>query len=397
MGSLPRSRPELQPVGSLSHAFPYPDNIVYCAHFYGYTGPNATGGDDPLSGEVRYRDLTPAQLKDYYFKLASYVAVPLDSDQTHYTAPVWISEFGSPGRNNNEQPDHDWWANFIDLLIEYDSEFALWPLVGWQENGQGDLWAMNAYDSKGGRLSILDAGDWRLDAFQKLFGTAGKTGDVSVDPGKGTWRMLAPDWASQQQSNVVQSQQDAGTLSIPGDNHASCPDGLRLQALSRNRHPRALCTDVTLGRAVWDYATDPTVTVVTESTKEGTSEASTPTDSALGRYTFSCPANNFLIGYAYSTLTSKAAVCAPLAGSLKASGERRSVEFQPFSKAQGLNVHGQFTGSPDDLVGGCNDDEVAVGYTYSASSAGPDDSNPIDETELTGAKPIAILCEKVSA
>lgn len=162
-------RPELQPVARLSHTLPNPNKLVYSAHFYGYTGPNATGLTGPgIVQDPLYADLTPTELNNTFYTLAQYVADQDWERQHHYTRPVFISEFGVGGRNEFSQKYRDWWTNFTSFLYYADADFALWPLVGWHDNGQGDLWAMNAYDVNGSRLGIMDPGDWRLDALARL-------------------------------------------------------------------------------------------------------------------------------------------------------------------------------------------------------------------------------------
>lgn len=339
---LPHWRPELQPVASLSHALPIPDKLVYSAHFYGYTGPNATGSiADSSLREVTYAELSSAQLRETVRDLAAYVATTASQ---HFTAPVWISEFGAGGRNEYSARARRWWRAFVDLLSEEDMDFAVWPLVGWHEFGQGDLWALNAYDAKGHRLGLLEAGDWRTPDWIRLIKGQKQTAQSTLRRTP-TYRMLAPDWTPQQQSNWLHR----NNIAQPGRKRASCPDGLRLMGFSADS--RALCSDAVYGRYLWDYEDDgANVTVV----RALPSSASTGRTSIAGRLTFSCPPNSLAIGYSTATV-----VCAPLVWR-KASGQRRSVALAGQGAERALR-HGRFAdvGVP---LGACEEDEIVAGY-----------------------------------
>lgn len=372
---VPHYRPELQPVSRLSHALPYPDKLVYNAHFYAYTGPNSTGADSGLgsTGDPSYGDLSPLALNATVNQLAGMVATSLDDLQMHYTAPVWISEFGVGGRNDNARRDRDWWSNFIDILIAGDLEYSIWPLVGWQENGQGDLWAFNAYSSKGERLSILDQGDWRLSAYERLARDGNYTKSGYIDTPE-TWRMLAPDWGSQLQSNTISTQAPL----IPGETKAACPDGLRLHGLTHSENPRGLCTDAHFGRNDWYERNATTFTVVTDE-----KYVSHP-DWAHGYTKLQCPADSSLIGYSFTEKLSKAGLCAPVANDAQGQeASQRTVWFDKTS-SPGATAHGSFASSNDVNVGVCNDDELLIGYAFTTKHG-------------QGGIPSALLCRGYNA
>lgn len=124
----PHGRPMLTPVATLSNTLIHSDKLVYAAHFYGYTGPNHTGATGTgETHDLRYEELTPEQL----VKAVDDQALFVTREGQHFTAPVWISEFGAGGRGAVNARERDWFARFTDILVRNDSDFAIWPLVGW--------------------------------------------------------------------------------------------------------------------------------------------------------------------------------------------------------------------------------------------------------------------------
>ncbi|KAK0534328.1 hypothetical protein OC842_002668 [Tilletia horrida] len=372
LDNRPHGRPMLLPIRELSHALAVQDKLVYSAHFYAYTGPNNTGADSGpfVTKDPLFRDFSPAQLSQSVRDLAAFVATPLnESEQTHYTAPVWISEFGVGGRLDTLRKDRAWWDNFVQCLVEYDLDYAFWPLVGWQKYGFGDGWALHAWDEAGERLSILDAGDWRLPSWRRLQQqqTAGvRRGAVPPMP---VWRMLAPDWGGAQQSSTL-----ANDIAWhPGDTRASCPDGLRLLGLSHSASPRALCTDAHLGRDLWDYTSDGTGGV-----EYVGDERHVPRGldwAGRSQTKLQCAADAFVIGYSYTASSGRtaAAICAPLSRSASTNlasnpTGNRSV---PFDSADNIpSPRGPW--APSGVrVGACADDELLVGFATDAGTGLP--------------------------
>ncbi|TWG08604.1 aryl-phospho-beta-D-glucosidase BglC (GH1 family) [Saccharopolyspora dendranthemae] len=161
---FPHSRPTLEPVRTLSHQLAEPGKLVYSAHFYGYTGPNHSGATG--TGEThdpRYQDLTREELHDVLRRQAFFVT----EEGEPYTAPLWISEFGVAG-DEQDPKARAWFDNFVDFLIDNDTDFAYWPLVGWHEDGEPDGWGLVHWDGEGNRTSV--DGDWRADAWHRLTG-----------------------------------------------------------------------------------------------------------------------------------------------------------------------------------------------------------------------------------
>ncbi|GAA5021294.1 hypothetical protein GCM10025734_76420 [Kitasatospora paranensis] len=230
---LPHGRPTLTPVRSLSHTLVTSGKLVYSAHFYGYTGPNHSGATGlGETHDPRYQDLTADQLRDALYQEALYVAA---EGGQHFTAPVWVSEFGIGADETGAAP-RAWFAHFADDLAAADADVAYWPLVGWRgDGGQGDSWALLRYDAAGHRSGILDGPDWRADAFDRLLTAPGRTGRV---PATAAWHMLDTDHSDAVQSLRVRAQGDWDA----GARKAVCPDGERLAGLAHSGG-RGLCTD----------------------------------------------------------------------------------------------------------------------------------------------------------
>lgn len=319
--------------------------------------------DSPL-----YRDLSVADLNATLDSMAGYVA--LDPEK-HYTAPVWISEFGSAGRYDTLTADRNWWRNMINWLIDRDIDFAVWPLTGWQTNGQGDLWALTSYDSNGNAISISDnngQADWRYADWERLMQAQNvKAGQVSQ---AATFRMLFAD-----NTNAIQSTRVAqATTSLPGQRKAVCPDGLRLLGLTAGNNPRGLCTDAVLGQDLWNASTDYWEFV--------SDERHVTQDWARGFTKFTCARNQHLIGYSFTGRSSAGAYCAQFStawGQANIIANTRTVFFNKQSNYP--NDHGTFTAGGN--TGACNDDEIAMGYAFSNSE--------------NGGTPAALYCGSVRA
>ncbi|KDN41058.1 glycoside hydrolase family 5 protein [Tilletiaria anomala UBC 951] len=366
---FPHWRPELSQASYLSLTLPYLDKLVYSSHMYAYTGANNTGASsgpftlpDPL-----YRDLSVSALNETMDRLAGYVAT---DTLKHYTAPVWISEFGSAGRYDTLTADRNWWHNFINYMIDRDLEFAVWPLVGWQSNGQGDLWALTAWDTNNNTLSISDnngQADWRYQDWQRLMQAQNiKTGQVDAAP---TFRMLFADNGNAVMSNKISSTK----ILLPGTRHAVCPDGLRLLGLTAENNPRGLCTDVTYGRdlwdaqkGIWDFVPD---------------ERHVTQDWAPGFTKLTCAPNQHLIGYSFTGRMSVGAYCAKFSDSWSSKNALNSTRVVFFDKQSNYPTnHGLFSAGGN--TGACNDDEVAMGYAFS--------------TLANGGTPAALLCSSTN-
>jgi hypothetical protein len=355
-------RPELAPVAQLSHALAIPDKLVYSSHFYAYTGPNATGADAP-SGvrDPSYADLTPAQLNATIDRLAAYVATDLSSPQMHYTAPVWISEFGV-GRLDNSTKDRDWWEHFVNILVAQELDFAYWPLVGWQKNGTGDGWALLAWDADGSLLAIDDEKkrDWRLPAWQRLIAASSSDSARQAVPQVESWLMLSTAHGSIQQSSTL-----APDLRwSPGETKASCPDGWRLVGLSHEARPNGLCTDATFGRNAWR---DGQWDVVAD-------ERNVMRDWAKGYRKRQCKLEAYAIGYSYDGDGRSAGLVCVTDAEERVRGKQRTVTFDRWDALP--EEHGTFKSAG--TAGACAHDEVMIGYAF----------DPADH----GGWPAALLC-----
>ncbi|MBB4682892.1 glycoside hydrolase family 5 protein [Amycolatopsis jiangsuensis] len=228
---LPHGRPTLEPARTLSHTLVESGKLVYSAHFYGYTGPNHSGATGVgETHDPRYRDLSPQELRDVLYRQAFFVSAETGK---HYTAPLWISEFGE-GRGTTDAASRAWFENFADYLAETDTDFAYWPAVGFQSGGKGDGWALLAWDTDGSRIDILDGTDWRGPAWRRLVNAPSRTGRI---PPAEHWSMLTLDHADFPASLAVRAKPDWDS----GARKATCPDGQRLAGLAHTGN-RGLCT-----------------------------------------------------------------------------------------------------------------------------------------------------------
>jgi aryl-phospho-beta-D-glucosidase BglC (GH1 family) len=359
---LSHGRPTLEPARRLSHTLVRSHKLVYAAHFYGYTGPNHSGATG--MGEThdpRYQDLTRQQLFDVVNRQALYVSQEAGN---HFTAPVWVSEFGAGGRGPANQKERDWFNNFVDDLIANDADFAYWPLVGWHENRQGNGWALMHWDAAGHRMGLFDGDDWREPAWARLVNAAGRSGVVDRPAG---WGMLTLDHADFNQSLRMRAQADWD----PGARKASCPDGQRLAGLSHTGN-RGLCTDMAAG-AGWDPAKGYTVARDERNVEPGG-------DWARGYTKLQCPRGSFMIGYSVRGADLSGALCAQSAGPLGTAG--RTVWFdrgdnRPAGAGGGDFAFGSYKGQ-------CADDEYAAGVAYTSRAFSP------------AKEPDALLCRKIT-
>ncbi|MFI0960523.1 glycoside hydrolase family 5 protein [Streptomyces sp. NPDC021080] len=354
---LPHGRPTLTPARNLSHTLVAAHKLVYSAHFYGYTGPNHSGATGiGETHDARYQDLTRDQLYQVLNDEAFFVSSEANQ---HFTAPVWISEFGI-GAGETGAAARTWFGNITDYFADHDVDFAYWPLVGWEGH---DDWSLLRYDTSGNRYGILGQSDWRGTAWNRLMTADSRTGPVAEVP---SWRMLATDHGDYVQSLRVRAGGDWNS----GASKAVCPDGERLVGLGHSG-VRALCTDVSTGDL---RSSATTQTVVTD-------ERYVPAggDWASGYTKLQCPAGNFLIGYSRRGGRTSAALCVPAAASLAGAG--RTVWFDRSDNRPAGAAGGDFANG--DYKGQCADDEYAAGIAF---------------TTRIGASqgPAALLCRKLN-
>ncbi|NUP30524.1 MAG: cellulase family glycosylhydrolase [Streptomycetaceae bacterium] len=348
-------RPTLEPTRTLSHTLVASNKLVYSAHFYGYTGPNHTGATG--TGEThdwRYQELSKTDLYATLRKQAFFVSA--DTGQ-HYTAPVWISEFGISADETNPQATA-WFGNFVDYLIANDTDFAYWPLVGFAGH---NAWNLLDYDTAGQRSGILDGGDWRAAAWNRLVNAPSTTGPIPVTD---TWDMLDLDHADAVQSLRVRSTGDWDS----GARKGVCPDGQRLVGLS-HKDGRGLCTDA--GARDLTAPVGPFTVVKDERfVQQG--------DWAGGYTKFQCPPNQYLVGYSVRGQAVSGALCGPASRALPTTG--RTVWFDRGDNRPAGNPGGEFASG--NYKGQCGTDEYAAGIAFTGAYA-------------KGKTPDALLCRKL--
>ncbi|WP_327303113.1 cellulase family glycosylhydrolase [Streptomyces sp. NBC_01298] len=343
LAGLPHGRPMLTPVANLSHTLITSGKLVYAAHFYGYTGPANTGaGSGPGStNDPRYQDFTPEQLAQVVNSQALFVT----QEGQHFTAPVWISEFGAGGRGSNDAKEQAWLHRFTDILVANDTDFAIWPLVGWTgaDGAPMDNWALLSYAANGARQGIGDGGDWRADDWNRLVSTPGRTGPVAqVDH----WNMLDLDHADYDVSATMLAKPDWS----PGNRKGNCPDSQRLTGLGRSSS-RGLCTDAggpAKATGSWTVVTDERYV--------------TAGDWAAGYNKLQCPAQTFAVGYAVRGNAMSALLCAPAAASLPATG--RTLWFDRGDNRPATGGSNASDWAPGNYKGQCADTEYLAGVAY---------------------------------
>ncbi|WP_030807842.1 glycoside hydrolase family 5 protein [Streptomyces sp. NRRL S-337] len=347
-------RPTLEPVRTLSHTLVASNKLVYSAHFYGYTGPNHTGATG--MGEThdpRYQELSREDLFATLQRQAFYVT----EAGRHYTAPLWISEFGI-GREETNPQARAWFGNFVDYLIDQDTDFAFWPLVGWTGHG---TWPLINFDTAGRRSGILDGGDWRTADWKRLVGAPQKTGQIADSD---TWDMLNLDHADAVQSARVRKHGDWD----PGARKGVCPDGQRLIGLA-HRDGRGLCTDA---GAAGLAGPDPVLSVVHDErhVQQG--------DWARGYTKYQCGPGQFMIGYSVRGQAVSGVLCAEASSALSTDG--RTVWFDRSDDRPAGGPGGEF--AQGTYKGQCRTDEFAAGIAFT-------------HAWVKGGTPDALLCRKL--
>jgi hypothetical protein len=342
-------------VANLSNTLITSNKLVYSAHFYAYTGPANSGAAPGTAGatsDPRYEDFTPDQLAQVVNQEALFVT---QSGQ-HFTAPVWVSEFGAAGRGETDAKEKAWFDAFTGILIQNDTDFAIWPLIGWTaaDGSLQDNWALLSYDVGGNQVSVEDPGDWRASDWNRLVGAPSLTGPVAASP---HWNMLNLDHQDYDVSATMLAQADWSSGNRKGD----CPDAERLMGLGRS-DSRGLCTDnlePVKSSGAWTVVTDERY--VTEG------------DWASGYSKLQCPDDTFAVGYSVHSNAMSALLCAPAGRSLSMSG--RDVWFD---RGDNRPAGGGSTASdwaPGYYKGQCADNEYAagVGFTWNWNQGGVPD------------------------
>ncbi|MFD8749696.1 glycoside hydrolase family 5 protein [Kitasatospora sp. NPDC059577] len=343
-GMFSHGRPMLTPVRTLSNTLIDSGKLVYSAHFYAYTGPNHTGASggwqNGETNDPRYQDLTPEQLVQVVNDEALFVT---QSGQ-HFTAPVWISEFGAGGRGSDNAKEKDWFDRFTDILVKNDTDFAQWPLVGWSDptGKPNDTWALISYDAAGRRTSVEDPGDWRATDWNKLVNAPARTGPV---PRSDHWNMLDLDFGDQDLSRTMRAKADWAV----GYRKGNCPDTQRVVGLARSSN-RGLCTDANqpAGTAAgWTAVND---------------ERYVKADWAGGYNKLQCPDNSFAVGYSVNGNAMATLLCAPSTTPLPATD--RLVWFDHGDNRPATGGSNASDWAPGHYKGQCADNEYLAGVAF---------------------------------
>jgi hypothetical protein len=339
---FPHDRPTLTPARGLSHTLVASDKLVYSAHFYGYTGPRHSGATGTgETSDPRYQDLSPSELISELDRQAFFVS----GEEGHFTAPLWISEFGVGGREETGAKPRAWFENFVDQLIRTDADFAYWPLVGWHTNRTGNGWALLHWDSAGNRMGLYDGDDWRASAWTRLMNAPSRTGFIA--PGT-VWKMLSPDHGDFVESLRMRAAGDWDS----GARKTACPDGLRLIGLAHTGN-RSLCTSggpvaSTTYEVVWD-------------------ERHVTTDWASGYTKYQCAPGYYVTGYAVRGAKLSTILCTATSQSLGSAG--RTVWFDRSDNRPVAPNGADF--APGAYKGQCAPTEYIAGIAFTTRVGSP--------------------------
>ncbi|WP_370153116.1 glycoside hydrolase family 5 protein [Streptacidiphilus sp. EB129] len=342
LNGLPHGRPMLTPVQNLSNTLIESNKLVYSAHFYAYTGPANSGATSGLgvTNDPRYEDFTPAQLA----QVVSQEALFVTQSGQHFTAPVWVSEFGAAGRGSTDAKEQAWFDSFTTILASNDTDFAVWPLVGWTQNGAPlDNWSLLSYDANGVQQSIEDPGDWRAADWNKLITAPALTGQVPATP---RWNMLNLDHADYIVSSTMLALPDWDS----GARKGACPDTERLTGLGRS-DSRGLCTD-----SGAPQKSGSAYTVVTDE------RYVTEGDWAYGYNKLQCPDNTFAVGYSVRGNAMSSLLCAPSAAPLPTTGRDLWFDHGDNRPSSGGSTASDW--APGYYKGQCADNEYVAGVAY---------------------------------
>lgn len=267
------SRPHLTPVRDTPIQVPGANKIVYAAHNYSYIGPEHNG-EPKVSKGPRYSDMSEEQFRQTIDNEWGFVLQPGNI----YTAPVWISEFGI-ARDNVDEADKVWFRRLIDYMIERDTDFAYWPLNH------------EAYGLVNADWSKTYDDDWRIPELKRLLAS----GLVGQPPRETRFSQLDIRWSDDRQLSWNSDW-------LGGAHKGSCPDGLRINGLSRDH--RALCTDTQAPGLT--LATAPfAVSAVYE-------QRVLPVGDWAGGFTkYECPDQQVAIGFSKHEWGTSGLLCAP--------------------------------------------------------------------------------------
>ncbi len=256
-------REHLQGVANDPIRLPIADRLVYAAHNYAFISPSTLG--------EKYGDMQEPNLHAQVAREWGYVVSPA----RHFTAPVWVSEFGEAYNAS----DKKWFTYFVNYLRQQDLDFAYWALnPGPKASGDEELFGLLQDDWH------EPISDWRTDQLRTIL--APRLGP-GIEPG---WDNLPHNHFttlifSDFDSQIATDRRDW----MPEAFKARCREGERIVGVSlghkgsnRMNHG-VLCSDYALNLGTEDVAVVP--------------------NSGAGR--LDCPAGRHLVGLAQSRVSGK--------------------------------------------------------------------------------------------
>lgn len=317
-------RPHLRPVADQPIHLKLPNKLVYAAHNYAYVGPRHNGDSKTSAGQITYGEMSPEELSRTTDDEWGYILRP----GRHYTAPVWLSEFGAP-RTDASPQERKWFATLAQKISDLDLDFAYWPL-------NPDSYGLVRHD-----WSDITNDDWRYDHIKKS--------------------MTSPEQQPPDHHNLWHSfdirirDNDQSALTFdwaPKARKGACAPGYRLVGLSRDN--RGLCSNLWISH-LGERSDDFIVQTVQESPKREHGG----TDWAYQRTKYECPANYYGAGITRHHWGTSGLLCLRSQKNLSDHCETRWFDRQ---ESRASYAGGDF--APAALKGQCNDDEYIAGLAH---------------------------------
>jgi aryl-phospho-beta-D-glucosidase BglC (GH1 family) len=279
-------RPHLAPVAGLPVRLIRPNKLVYGVHNYSHIGPKHNGDDKTSGSNPRYAHMDENQFYETMSREWTFVL----QNRQHYTAPVWMSEFGIGRDDSVAEGDKEWFRRLVKMLVANDIDFAYWPL---NAEGYGlvtDDWS-----------SVRE--DWRSSLMARLVGATDSSPTVTPDI------LFTGLDISKENDNQSTLQQDW----LAGANKGTCPIGYRVVGLSRDY--KGVCIKDVNQAMGWSHDSG----LVVQAVYETAAREHTGSDWASGVTKYECPRNMMAVGFSKHHWGISGILCAasstPLGGS----------------------------------------------------------------------------------
>ena len=317
-------RPHLRPVADQPIHLKIPGKLVYAAHNYAYVGPRHNGDPKTSSGQSTYGDMPPEQFLKTIDDEWGYLLKP----GQHYTAPVWLSEFGAPRANASPQ-EKAWFTTLAGEIRDREIDFAYWPLNPDSYGLVRDDW------------SDITSDDWRYDLIKETLAPS----PASQPDNQNLWHSFDIRHRNDDQSAIPFDW-------LPGARKGACAEGYRLVGFSRDN--RGLCSD--RWRTHLGIGTDD---IVVQAVKESPQREHGGTDWAHQRTKYECPSGYYGAGISRHHWGTSGLLCLKSKGPLSNLCETRWFDRD---ESRASRAGGDF--APGALKGQCSDLEYVAGLAH---------------------------------